>query len=131
MHPRLRMLRVSLLPLQNDATMSSAPFSVPAVIDVDAELAYWRKRHADGLMGDASFGQFSQWVKFACDSLLKHPRATDEEREAAFGNEFDARIMPRMTKNEARAFVDQVWEHLYADSRQNLAPRPRLIAASA
>jgi hypothetical protein len=111
--------------------MSSAPFSVPAVINVEAEVAYWRKRHEDHLLGDGSFGHYVQWIKFACDSLLKHPRASDEERETAFKDEYASKIMPRLTEDQARAFVDQCWEHLYAGSPQDLAPRPRLVAASA
>lgn len=114
-----------------DATMPSVSFSVPAVINVDAEVNYWRQRHADGLMGSGSFGHYVPWIKFACDSLITHPRASDEEREAAFQTEYALKIMPRLTEDEARAFVDQCWEHVYLSSQTDRAARPRLIAASA
>ena len=114
-----------------DATMPSVSFSVPAVINVDAEVNYWRQRHADGLMGSGSFGHYVPWIKFACDSLITHPRASDEERETAFQTEYALKIMPRLTEDEARAFVDQCWEHVYLSTHTDRAARPRLIAASA
>ena len=63
--------------LHIDATMSSAQLSIPAVIDVDAEVAYWRQRHADGNLGtgSGSFGHYVPWIKFACDSLITQARA--------------------------------------------------------
>ncbi|WP_313456186.1 hypothetical protein [Stenotrophomonas sp.] len=114
-----------------DATMPSVQFSVPAVINVDAEVNYWRQRHADGLMGEKSFGQYITWIKFACDSLISHPRHSDSERLEAFQTFYALQIMPRLTEAEASAFVDQVWDHLYMSSRSDRAERPRLIAASA
>lgn len=115
-----------------DATMPSVSFSVPAVIDVDAEVDHWRRHHAAGLLGDkSSFGQYITWIKFACDSLITHPRDSDSERMEAFKRFYALQIMPRLTEAEASAFVDQCWDHIYMSSRSDRAERPRLISASA
>ncbi|KIP80996.1 hypothetical protein H9654_04520 [Stenotrophomonas sp. Sa5BUN4] len=102
--------------------------NVPPVIDVEAELNYWRQRHADGAMGPGSFGHFVPWIKFACDSLITHPRASNEQREEAFQTQYALQIMPRLTEAQARAFIEQVWDHVYVSSMIQSADRPRLIA---
>ena len=114
-----------------DATMSSAQHSIPAVIDVDAEVAYWRQRHADGNLGTGSFGHYVPWIKFACDSLITQPRASDEQRDESFQTQYALQIMPRLSEDQARAFVEQCWEHVYLASRHDVAARPRLGAARA
>ncbi|GEM_PF-97961 len=119
--------------LHIDATMSSAQLSIPAVIDVDAEVAYWRQRHADGNLGTGtgSFGHYVPWIKFACDSLITQPRASDEQRDEAFQTQYALQIMPRLSEEQARAFVESCWEHVYLASRHDVATRPRLGAARA
>lgn len=109
--------------------MSSAQLSIPAVIDVDAEVAYWRQRHADGNLGTGSFGHYVPWIKFACDSLITQPRASDEQRDETFQTQYALQIMPRLSEDQARAFVEQCWEHVYLASRHDVATRPRLGAA--
>jgi hypothetical protein len=106
--------------------MSSVPLSIPAVINVDAEVSYWRQRHADGLLGTGSFGHYVPWIKFACDSLITQPRASDKERDASFQTQYALQIMPRLTEDEARAFVEECWEHVYLTSRHDQNARPRL-----
>ncbi len=108
--------------------MSSAQISIPAVIDVDAEVSYWRQRHADGNLGTGSFGHYVPWIKFACDSLITQPRASDEQRDEMFQTHYALQIMPRLTEEQARQFVDQCWEHVYHAGRQDLSSRPRLHA---
>jgi hypothetical protein len=108
--------------------MSSVPLSIPAVINVDAEVSHWRQRHADGLLGTGSFGHYVPWIKFACDSLITQPRASDEQRDEAFQTQYALQIMPRLTEDEARAFVEQCWEHVYLTSRHDQNARPRLGA---
>ncbi len=102
--------------------------NVPPVIDVEAELNHWRQQHAKGAMGPGSFGHFVPWIKFACDSLITHPRASDEERGEAFQRHYALQIMPRLTEAQAREFVQQVWDHVYVPSRIPSTDRPRLIA---
>ena len=102
--------------------------NVPPVIDVEAELNHWRQRHAEGAMGPGSFGHFVPWIKFACDSLITHPRATNEQREDAFQTQYALQIMPRLTEAQARAFIEQVWDHVYVASMVRTDDRPRLIA---
>jgi len=117
--------------LHIDTTMSSAQLSIPAVIDVEAEVAYWRQRHADGTLGSGtgSFGHYVPWIKFACDSLITQPRASDEQRDESFQTQYALQIMPRLSEDQARAFVEEVWEHVYLSSRHDVAARPRLGAA--
>ncbi len=102
--------------------------NVPQVIDVDAELNHWRQRHADGAMGPGSFGHFVPWIKFACDSLITHPRATNEQREEAFQTQYALQIMPRLTEAQAREFIEQCWDHVYVSSMIRADERPRLRA---
>jgi len=102
--------------------------SIPPVIDVEAELSHWRQKHAEGALGSGSFGHYVPWVKFACDSLITHPRASNEEREDAFQTQYALQIMPRLTEQQARAFVEQCWEHVYFTSASRNAERPRLSA---
>ena len=108
--------------------MSSVPLSIPAVINVDAEVGYWRQKHIDGELKSASFGHYNPWIKFACDSLITQPRATDEERDEAFKTHYALQIMPRLSPEEAREFVEEVWKHVYLTSRHDENARPRLGA---
>lgn len=102
--------------------------NVPPVIDVEAELNYWRQRHAEGAMGPGSFGHFVPWIKFACDSLITHPRASNEQRDEAFQTQYALQIMPRLTEAQARDFIEQCWDHVYVSSMIASAERPRLSA---
>jgi len=108
--------------------MPSAQISIPAVIDVDAEVSHWRQLHADGNLGTGSFGHYVPWIKFACDSLITQPRASDEQRDEMFQTHYALQIMPRLSEEQARQFVDQCWEHVYHAGRQDLSSRPRLHA---
>jgi len=110
--------------------MSSVPLSIPAVINVDAEVSYWRQQHLDEVLTSASFGHYIPWIKFACDSLLNHPRASDEEREVAFQTHYAGQIMAKLSPDEARTFVEQVWEHVYLISQHDQNARPRLSASA-
>ncbi len=108
--------------------MPSAQISIPAVIDVDAEVSHWRQLHADGSLGSGSFGHYVPWIKFACDSLITQPRASDAQRDEMFQTHYALQIMPRLSEEQARDFVDQCWEHIYLAGRQDQASRPRLSA---
>ncbi|WP_315386828.1 hypothetical protein [uncultured Stenotrophomonas sp.] len=108
--------------------MSSVPLSIPDVINVDAEINYWRAQHGEGKLKLPSFGHYVPWIKFACDSLISHPRAGDKERDEAFQAHFAYQIMPRLTEAEAREFVEQVWENVYLRSQHDQNARPRLGA---
>ena len=117
--------------------MSSVHSSIPPVIDVDAEISYWRAEHdegrlfADRELSTRSFGHFIPWIKFSCDSLLSHPRASDEERDTRFQEHYALQIMPRLSEEQAREFVDMCWDHIYHSSHHDPATRPRLGAARA
>ncbi|MFG3448338.1 MULTISPECIES: hypothetical protein [unclassified Stenotrophomonas] len=110
--------------------MSSVPLSIPAVINVDAEVGYWRQKHSDGDLPSASFGHYMPWIKFACDSLITHPKASDEDREQAFQSHYAGQIMAKLSPDEARRFVEQVWEHVYLMSQHDQNARPRLTATA-
>lgn len=101
--------------------------NVPPVIDVEAEVAYWHKQHTDGQL-PGSFGHYVLWIKFACDSLVCHPRASNEEREEAFQRHYALQIMPRLSEAQARDFIERCWDHVYVSSMFNRSERPRLNA---
>jgi len=124
MHCALRIIRLPSF-FQIDATMSS-PLSIPAVINVEAEINYWRDQHGRGELKSTSFGHYIPWIKFACDSLISQPRASDSERDEAFTTNYDFQIMPRLTQAEARDFVERVWDHVYFTSDHDQSARPRL-----
>jgi len=98
---------------------------IPMMIDVDAELAHWRALHASGQLSGASFGHYVPWVKFACDTLLSQPRADLNQREALFRDHFDQQIMPRLTQQQARAFVQQCWDRMCNTERDDPPHRQR------
>lgn len=108
--------------------MSTVQLSIPDMINVDAEVGHWRQHHAEGNLGTGSFGHYVPWIKFACDSLLTQPRATDAQREEMFEMHYALQIMPRLTEDQARQFVEQCWEHIYVAGRHDLSARPRLTA---
>ena len=105
--------------------------TIPPVINVDAELDHWRRQHAEGALPHNSFGSYVPWIKFACDSLITQPRASEAERDEMFQTQYALQIMPRLTEEQARAFVESCWEHVYLASRHDVATRPRLGAARA
>ena len=108
--------------------MSSVPLSIPDVIDVEAEINYWRNQHSLEKLKLPSFGHYVPWIKFACDCLISRPHASDRERDEAFQAYFDYQIMPRLKEDDAREFVEKVWEHVYLSSQHDLNARPRLSA---
>lgn len=108
--------------------MSSVPLSIPAVINVDAEIDYWRQKHIGGHLSSASFGHYIPWIKFACDSLITHAKASDEQRDSAFQDHYAAQIMAKLSQDVARDFVEKVWEHVYLTSHHDQNARPRLSA---
>ena len=102
--------------------------TIPPVIDVEAELSYWRQKHADGELGAGSFGHYVPWVKFACDLLLSQPHADDHQREEMFQTYYGLQIMPRLSEAQAREFIEKCWEHLYTSSSARCIDPPRLRA---
>ncbi|MBT2766998.1 hypothetical protein J7J08_05065 [Stenotrophomonas sp. ISL-67] len=108
--------------------MSSVPLSIPAVINVEAEVNHWRQKHDAGELRSASFGHYIPWIKFACDSLITHPKASDDVRERDFQDHYAAQIMAKLSVAEAREFVEQVWEHVYLTNQHDQNARPKLTA---
>jgi len=121
---------LSLPSFRIEAAMSSVPRSIPAVINVEAEVNYWREKHVADELKSASFGHYIPWIKFACDSLITHPKASDEEREEAFQHQYAAQIMAKLSVDDARKFVEDVWEHVYLMSQHDQNARPRLSASA-
>lgn len=126
--PRITHYRTAFPSFRIETVMSTVPLSIPPVINVDAEIDYWRRKHADGHLKPGSFGPYIPWIKFACNSLITHPRATDKERHEEFQKQYALLILPRLSEDEARDFVDEVWERLYLSSRHDQNARPRLGA---
>ncbi|MDV3469778.1 hypothetical protein RZA67_13725 [Stenotrophomonas sp. C3(2023)] len=104
---------------------------IPPVINVEAEVAYWREQHANGALGPGSFGHYVPWIKFACDLLLSQPHASDAQREEMFQTHYALQIMPRLSEAQARQFIQQCWNQLYSSSTARCAPPPQLRAVPA
>lgn len=102
--------------------------TIPPVINVDAELDHWRRQHADGALPHNSFGSYVPWIKFACDSLITQPRASNAQRDEMFQTQYALQIMPRLSEAQAREFVDRCWQHVYQTSQVRLQDAPRLRA---
>ena len=102
--------------------------AIPPVINVDAELDYWRRQHADGALAHTSFGTYVPWIKFACDSLITQPRASNAQRDELFQTQYALQIMPRMTEAQAREFVERCWQHVYLARPVRSQEAPRLRA---
>ncbi|KAG1468115.1 hypothetical protein G6F57_012728 [Rhizopus arrhizus] len=77
--------------------------TIPPVINVDAELDHWRRQHADGALPHNSFGSYVPWIKFACDSLITQPRASNAQRDEMFQTQYALQIMPRLNQPGAPA----------------------------
>jgi len=124
MHRHLRHTAInphSLPPQPNWNAMHAEVPAIPPVIDVDAELDHWRRQHADGALSHNSFGSYVPWIKFACDSLITQPRASNAQRDETFQTQYALQIMPRLSEAQAREFV-------YQTSRVRLQDAPRLRA---
>lgn len=110
--------------------------TIPPVINVDAELDHWRRQHAEGALPHNSFGSYVPWIKFACDSLITQPRASEAERDEMFQTQYALQIMPRLSEAQAREFVDRCWQHVYQSSpcaacrHRGTAAHARLTAAA-
>ena len=102
--------------------------AIPPVIDVDAELDHWRRQHAEGALLHTPFGSYVPWVKFACDSLITQPRASDAQRDEMFQTQYALQIMPRLSEQQARDFVERCWQHVYQVSPVQSQQAPRLRA---
>ncbi len=100
--------------------------TIPPVINVDAELDHWRRQHAEGALPHNSFGSYVPWIKFACDSLITQPRASEAERDEMFQTQYALQIMPRLSEAQALEFVDRCWQHVYQSSPVRSLQAPRL-----
>jgi hypothetical protein len=67
------------------------------------------------------------WIKFACDSLITQPRASNAQRDDV-QTQYALQIMPRPSEAQAREFVDRCWQHVYQTSPVRLQDAPRLRA---
>ncbi|WP_225764961.1 hypothetical protein [Stenotrophomonas sp. Marseille-Q4652] len=90
--------------------------AAPMVLDVEAELAYWRAEHAAGRLGKHGFGTYALAVKSACDVWLHTPRANEERRLETLRERYELNVMSRLQWDEAADLAKRVWRHLGADA---------------
>ncbi len=86
----------------------------PSVIDVQAEIAHWQARHAQGALGTGRFSRLSPVVKLACDVYLKAPQASEAQRMEMFRDRLEHHIVPSGTQVEFERLAADCWRRLGA-----------------
>lgn len=86
----------------------------PTIIDIEAELAFWRGEHSNGRLGTHGFGTYAIAVKNACDVWLHHPKASEQQRLELLRERYELNAMRRLQWDEAAEFARRCWQHLGA-----------------
>lgn len=83
------------------------------VIDVEAELTYWRGVHALGHLGRHSFDDYSNLLKMGYDVFLAYPRATEAQLYNLLQDGYQKhRPEFSMPWDEARWLIRHAWHHM-------------------
>ena len=59
--------------------MHTASVSTQRVVNVDAEISYWRGIHAEGHLGGYDFADYARVLTLGYDIYLAYPRATEAQ----------------------------------------------------
>ncbi|MEA9558341.1 hypothetical protein VC273_21335 [Xanthomonas nasturtii] len=86
----------------------------PSVIDVQAEIAHWQARHAQGNLGAGKFSELSPVVKMACDIYLQAPRSSDQERLRLFRDRLEHHFISSSTQSNYEQLATDCWQRLGA-----------------
>ncbi len=98
---------------------ASAVLACP-VVDVEAELAYWRGVHANGHLGTHAFSEYSMLLKMGYDIYLAYPRATEAQLYRVLQEGYyQHRPMLSVPWDEARWIVRHAWHHMETTSRRH------------
>jgi hypothetical protein len=84
----------------------------PLVVDVQAEIAHWQARHAQGNLGIGKFSELSPVVKMACDVYLQAPHSSDQERLAMFRRRIEHHFISSSTQEHYEQLATGCWERL-------------------
>lgn len=84
----------------------------PAVIDVQAEIAHWQSRHAQGNLGIGKFSELSPVVKMACDIYLQAPHSSDSERLRLFRRRIEHHFIASGTQEHYERLAADCWQRL-------------------
>lgn len=84
----------------------------PSVIDVQAEIAHWQGRHAQGALGIGKFSELSPVVKMACDIYLQSPHASENERLAMFRRRIEHHFISSSTQENYEQLASDCWQRL-------------------
>lgn len=98
---------------------TASAFSCP-VVDVQAELTYWRAVHADGRLGQYDFSDYAMLLKLGYDVYLAYPRATERQLYLVLQESYYRR-QPRLSVpwDEARWLVRHAWHHMEQSARMH------------
>jgi len=84
----------------------------PSAIDVQAEIAHWRARHAQGVLGAGKFSALSPVVKMACDIYLQAPRAGHQERLSLLRDRLEHHFISSNTQSNYEQLATDCWQRL-------------------
>ncbi|GHH54906.1 MULTISPECIES: hypothetical protein [Gammaproteobacteria] len=84
----------------------------PAVIDVQAEIAHWQSRHAEGNLGIGKFSELSPVVKMACDIYLQAPHSSEVERLRLFRRRIEHHFISSSTQENYEQLATDCWQRL-------------------
>lgn len=91
---------------------TAAAFSCP-VVDVQAELAYWRGVHAEGHLGRYAFSDYATLLKLGYDVYLAYPRAGEAQLYRVLQESYyRQRARLPIPWDEARWLVRHAWHHM-------------------
>lgn len=96
---------------------TASAFSCP-VVDVQAELAYWRGMHADGHLGQHAFSDYAPLLKLGYDVYLAYPHASEAQLYRVLQESYHRhRPLLPVPWDEARWLVRHAWRHMEQAAR--------------
>lgn len=84
----------------------------PSVIDVQAEIAHWQARHAQGNLGIGKFSELSPIVKMACDIYLQAPHSDEPERLKLFRRRIEHHFISSSAQENYEQLATDCWQRL-------------------
>lgn len=84
----------------------------PAVIDVQAELAHWQTRQAEGGTGIDKFSELATVVKMACDIYLQAPHSSESERLLLFRHRSEQHFLCSGIQQHYESLARACWRRL-------------------
>ncbi|MCC5065249.1 hypothetical protein ABFU27_20185 [Xanthomonas campestris pv. raphani] len=93
--------------------MHTASVSTQRVVNVDAEISYWRGIHAEGHLGGYDFADYARVLTLGYDIYLAYPRATEAQLYRVLQDGY-YRYQPALSVpwDQARWIVRQAWRHM-------------------